>query len=110
MEKAIKLSPNHPPFYYGMLGNAYRLAGRSDEAIEAFRAYHALSPGYGLADIVMIKEQAGHIEEARVIGEQLIATRPTFTVASWARTQCRSDVEQMAADMASLRAVGVPEQ
>lgn len=110
MEKAIKLSPNHPPFYYGMQGNAYRLAGRSEEAIDAFLAYHARSPGYGLADIVMVKEQAGLIEEARVVGAQLIAARPTFTLASWAKTQCRSDVEQMAADMASLRAVGVPER
>ena len=93
-----------------MLGNAYRLAGRTEEAIEAFRAYHARSPGYGLADIVMIKEQAGEIEEAHALGEQLIALRPTFTIASWRRTQCRCDLEQMAADMASLRAVGVPEQ
>ena len=109
-EKAIALSPNHAVNYFGVLGNAYRLSGRADEAIEAFLAYHARSPGYGLADIVMIKEQAGQIEEAGVFGAQLMAARPTFTVTSWANTQCRSDAEQMAADIASLRAVGVPER
>jgi hypothetical protein len=75
-----------------------------------FLAYHARNPGYGLADIVMIKEQAGQLDEARAFGAQLVAARPTFTVASWARTQCRSDVDQMVADLASLRAVGLPEE
>ena len=76
----------------------------------AFRAYHARSPGFGLADIVMIQEQAGRIEEARETAAQLVAARPTFTVTSWLRTQFRVDTEQMAADLASLRAAGVPEQ
>lgn len=110
MERAIRLSPNHPAAYFGMLGNAYRLAGRANEAIGLFLAYHARNPGYGLADIVMIKEQAGQLDEARAFGAQLVAARPTFTVSSWARTQCRSDVDQMAADLASLRAVGLPEE
>jgi adenylate cyclase len=109
IEKAMALSPNHPANYLGQLGNAYRLAGRSEEATAAFRAYHAQSPGFGLADIVMIQEQAGQIDEARQTAAQLIAVRPTFTVTSWARTQFRQDVQQMAADIASLRAAGIPE-
>ena len=40
---------------------------------------------------------------------QLVAARPTFTITSWFRTQFRSDVERMAADMASHRAAGVSE-
>ena len=35
--------------------------------------------------------------------------RPHFTITGWARTQLRSDAEQMAADIESLRAAGVPE-
>ena len=54
-------------------------AGR-EEAIAAFRAYHARSPGFGLADIVMIQEQAGHLDDARETAAQLIAARPAFTV------------------------------
>jgi adenylate cyclase len=110
IERAITLSPNYQAWFLGVLGNAYRLAGRSEEAIMAFRAYHARSPGYGLADIVMVQEQAGRLEEARETAVQLAAARPTFTVTSWLRTQFRGDTEQMAADLASLRAAGVPEQ
>jgi adenylate cyclase len=110
IEKAIALSPNHPAWYLGALGNSYRLAGRSEEAFNALRAYHTRLPGYGLGDIVMIQEQAGHLEEARETAAELALARPTFTIASWLRTQFRSDIDQMAADLSSLRAAGVPEQ
>ncbi len=107
--KAMSLSPNYPANYLGILGNALRLAGHGDEAIEAFLAYHALSPGFGLADVLMVQEQAGRLEEARETARELMAARPDFTVASWARMQFRSDAAQMAADMASLRTAGVPD-
>jgi adenylate cyclase len=110
IEKAIALSPNYPAWYLGVLGNSFRLAGRHDEAIVALRAYHVRLPGYGLGDIAMIQDQSGRLEEARETAAQLIAARPTFTVQSWLRTQFRADTKQMAADMASLRAAGVPEQ
>jgi hypothetical protein len=58
---------------------------------------------------VMIQEQSGQLEEAREMAAQLAAARPNFTITSWLRTQFRSDTEQMAADLASLRAAGVPE-
>lgn len=109
IEKAFALSPNYQAWHLGVLGNAYRLTGRSEEAIAAFRAFHARSPGFGLADIVMVQEQAGDIETARATAAELAATRPTFTIASWLKTQFRKDVERLAADEASLRAAGVPE-
>jgi adenylate cyclase len=109
IQKAMSLSPTYPANYLGSLGNALRLAGRSEEAIEAFRAYHAASPGFGLADIAMIEAQAGRLDAARETARQLLAARPHFTISGWRRTQSRKDTEQMAADSASLRAVGIPE-
>ena len=81
----MTLSPTYPANYLGQLGNTYRLAGRSDDALKAFQAYHARSPGFGLVDIVMIQAQAGRIEEARSTAEELTAARPGFTVKSWLR-------------------------
>jgi adenylate cyclase len=109
IEKAMALSPTCPANYLGQLGNAYRLAGRYDEALRAFRAYHARSPGFGLSDIVILHEQAGRLADARATAEQLKAERPNFTVSAWARTQLRSDSEQLAADIASLRTAGLPD-
>jgi adenylate cyclase len=109
IEKALALNPIYHAWYLGVLGNAYRLAGRTEEAIAAFRSYHARSPGFGLADIIMIEDQAGRLVDARKTAAQLIAARPPFTVTSWLRTQFRVDTEQMEADTASLRAAGVPD-
>jgi adenylate cyclase len=110
IERAISLSPNYQAWYLGVLGNAYRLAGRPDEAITAFQGYHAREPGYGLADIILIKVQSGHIDEAREIAMQLAKERPNFSVTAWLRTQFRIDAQQLATDLASLRAAGVLEK
>ena len=83
----MTLSPNYPAVYLGTLGNAYRLSGRTEQAIAAFKAYHARNPGFGLTDIVIVYQQTGKPEEARRTAEQLLAARPNFTVAAWLKTQ-----------------------
>ena len=108
-EKAMALSPNYPAVYLGTLGNAYRLSGRTEQAIAAFRAYHARNPGFGLTDIVIAYQQTGRPEEARRTAEQLLTARPNFTVAAWLKTQfSRRDAAQVEADTAALRAAGLP--
>jgi adenylate cyclase len=108
-EKAMTLSPTCPANYLGQLGNTYRLAGRSDDALKAFRAYHARNPGFGLVDIVLVHAQAGRMDEARSAATELIAARPGFTIQAWLATQFRSDTEQLARDAEALRAAGLPE-
>jgi len=49
-ERAMTLSPHYPGYYLGILGNAYRLAGRFAQAITTFKAYHDRNPGFALAD------------------------------------------------------------
>ena len=108
-EKAMTLSPNYPAVYLGTLGNAYRLSGRTEQAIAAFQAYHARNPGFGLTDIVIAYQQTGRPEEARRTAEQLLAARPNFTIAAWLKTQfSRRDTAQVEADAAALRAAGLP--
>ena len=107
-EKAIALNPNHPPVYLGALGNAYHLAGRIDEAIEAFKAYNDRSPGFGLLDLVIIYQQNGRPKEAKQTAKQLLAARPNFTITAWRDTQFRRDQARLEADIAALSAVGLP--
>jgi adenylate cyclase len=107
-ERAMTLSPNCPGYYLGHLGNAYRLAGRFDEAIAAFKAYHARSPGFGLSDLVIAYQQTGRSEEAKRAAEQLLAIRPEFAITAWADTQFRADAAGLETDIAALRAAGLP--
>jgi adenylate cyclase len=107
-EKAMSLSPSYPAMLLGALGNAYRLSGRTEQAIAAFQAYHARNPGFGLTDLVIIYQQTGQSEKARRTAEQLLAARPNFTISEWFKTQFRRDAAQVEADKAALRDAGLP--
>ncbi len=107
-ERAMTLSPNYPASYLGQLGNTYRLAGRIDEAIAAFKAYHARSPGFGLSDLVIAYQQTDRPAEAKRTAEQLLSVRRDFTIAAWEKTQFRADKAGVEADVAALRAAGLP--
>jgi len=107
-ERAMKLSPNYPAYYLGILGDAYRLAGRTDEAIAAFIAHNDRSPGFGLTDLVITYQQIGQPEEAKQTAEQLLAVRREFTVGAWASTQYRADKSRLEADIAALLGAGLP--
>ena len=102
------LSPNYPAYYLGHLGNAYRLAGRIDEAIPIFKAFNDRNSGFGLTDLVIAYQQIDQPEEAKRTAEQLLSVRGDFTIASWANTQNRADTARLEADIAALRAAGLP--
>jgi len=108
-ERALTLSPIYPGYYLGHLGNAYRLAGQLEKAAEAFRAFHARQPGFGLVDLVLIHSQTGCAAEAAEAARELMATRRDFTIAGWADTQVRADTARLETDIAALRAAGLPE-
>jgi adenylate cyclase len=107
-KKAIALNPNHPPVYLGSLGQAYRLGGRAEEAIAAFKAFNARSPGFGLIDLVIIYQENGQADDAKQTAKLLLTARPNFTIASWLKTQLLRDTARLDADVAALRAAGLP--
>ena len=100
IERAMNLSPNYPANYLGHLGNAYRLTGKIEEAITAFKAYDARNPGSGLTDLVIAYQENGQPDEARRTAERLLAARRDFTIASWLKTQFRRDAARLEADIA----------
>ncbi len=107
IEKAMTLSPNYPANYLGHLGNAYRLSGRPDEAVTAFKEYDARNPGFGLTDLAITYQQTDQPELAKQTAEKLLSVRPSFTIEAWVHTQFRSDKSQLDADIDALRAAGL---
>jgi adenylate cyclase len=107
IERAMQLSPHYPANYLGHLGNAYRLTGRLEEAIAAFKAFDQRSAGFGLTDLVIAYHQTGRPEPARQTAERLLSLRPTFTVEGWRNTQFRSNEALVQAEMAALRSAGL---
>jgi adenylate cyclase len=109
VEKAMTLTPNYPALFLGVLGDAYRQSGRTDEAIAAFEAYHARSPGFGLTDIVIAHQETGQPQEAKRTAARLMEARPDFTIAGWRKTQfMRRDAARVETDAEALRAAGLP--
>ena len=108
-EKAIVLSPYHQASYLGVLGLAYYHCGRFEEAIAAFKAYHARSPGFGLVDLALVYTKTGRLEEAKSAVKALRAERPSFTIASWAASQFRRDKASLGLEIAMLKEAGLPE-
>jgi adenylate cyclase len=106
-QKSIALSPNHPTLYLGVLGNAYRLSGQIEEAIAAFEAYNARSPGFGLADLVIAYHENGQPEKSKDAARRLQLARRDFTIAAWLKTQVRRDKARLEADVAALRTAGL---
>ena len=106
-QKSIALSPNHPTLYFGVLGNAYRLSGQIEEAIAAFEAYNARSPGFGLADLVIAYHENGQSEKSKDAARRLLSARRDFTIAAWLKTQVRRDKARLEADVAALRTAGL---
>ncbi|MFM7531197.1 MAG: adenylate/guanylate cyclase domain-containing protein, partial [Rubrivivax sp.] len=106
--RALKVCPNAPPYFHGVLGNGLRLTGRLDEAREAFAAHHARAPGFGLLDIVLVERELGRTAEARAAAAQLLEARPGFTVESWRHTQLRADTAQLERELQWLRSAGLP--
>jgi len=106
-QKSIALSPNHPTLYLGVLGNAYRLSGQIEEAIAAFEAYNARSPGFGLADLVIAYHENGQPEKSKDAARRLLSARRDFTIAMWLKTQVRRDKARLEADVAALRTAGL---
>ncbi len=81
-EKAIRLNPLPPAFYYLNYGHSFRLMGRFEEAVVMYKksiqltpnsapAHYALAATYGL----MSKE-----EEARAVAAELLRINPKFSV------------------------------
>lgn len=107
-QRARTLNPGSHVVLLGMLGNAYRLVGRTDEAIGLLEELYRRAPNLGGRDLVIAYQRAGRAEEARDAARRLLAAAPDFTVRDWIETQFRGDVVEFEADIEALRAAGLP--
>jgi adenylate cyclase len=109
-KRAIELNPSYPANYLGNLAYAHRLAGQVEDAMAACNAYDARIPGsgFGLIDLAILYQQNGRSDDAKRTAERLLAARPAFTIVSWVKTQIMRDTARLEADVAALRAAGLP--
>jgi tetratricopeptide (TPR) repeat protein len=81
LQKAIRLNPVAPTYYFFKLGRAYRMTGQYDEAISEFKkALHgspnSLGAWIGLASTYSL---LGQEEEAREAAAKVLKIHPKFS-------------------------------
>jgi adenylate cyclase len=96
IERAIRLNPTSPVIYFDVLGRAYFLMGRYQDAIEAYNKAVNINPDHldthtGLAAVYSI---LGRAEHARAEAAEILRINPKFSTKEYAtRMKHQVDIE-----------------
>ncbi len=109
IRRAMRLSPTHPPYYVAVLGQAYWLTGRYEEAIATHRRYAALEPAnprplIGLAALFVL---TGQMADARAATREVLRLHPKFSVERWARQTAYRNPEDLDRAVTALKQAGL---
>jgi adenylate cyclase len=110
LEKAIRLDPKGPDFYFIHLGHPYCFAGRYEEAIAAVKKAIGMAPNSAEwhAKLAAIYSMAGREEEARAEAAEVLRLDPQWSlerhekVLPWRKAEKEPWI-------AALRKAGLPE-
>ena len=105
----MRLNPRYPPRYLKLLGRAYRMAGRYEEAIAHFEESSHPHPNFGPAhlNLAVCYTELGRLEEARAEVAETLRINPQFSLES-VEAECTykdpADIERI---LAALRKAGL---
>jgi adenylate cyclase len=108
LEKAIRLNPLPPAFYYLHVGACYRLLGRFEDAIAMFKKSIHLAPNNVLAyqGLACTYGQMGREEEAKAAAAELLRINPKLPLAYALKTSPFKGKDQIM-QMQGLRKAGL---
>jgi adenylate cyclase len=113
LEQAVRLNPRHPLWaasYFATLGNAYRLTGQYDKAIETLKKAMSMHPsGGGALSLIATYSEAGQDAEAKALAEQVLQKNPQFSLATFQKRFffLYKDPANMERFLAALRKAGL---
>src|SRR5262245_4133828 len=109
VEKAMRLNPRYPAFYLGSLGHAYRLVGRSEEAIAALRRVVTRNPDHLVAHLTLavVYSELGQEAEARAEVAEILRISPQYSLAVAGQRVPYKDQATVERQLAALRKAGL---
>ena len=108
VQKALRLNPHPPGWYYWMLGFAQYAAGRYAEAVDTLRREETYrSPSQRL--LAASLAQLGHLDEAADEVGQILTATPNFSIRHWSDTQPFRDEKVRQHFIDGFRKAGLPE-
>ncbi len=111
MRKAMRLSPIHPTWFLHILGQACRLAGKNDEAIESYRALVSRQPDslVGHISLAAIFGEMNQLENAKASAAEVLRINPNFSTRKYVDGLSYSDPAEAVRFEQGLRNAGLPE-
>lgn len=108
IEKALRLNPRPPSWYFWLLGGAQSAAGKYEQAVKTLRndATYRTESRVNLASILA---RLGRFEEAREEATLYLATNPHFKISHWVKSQPYRDLALRDMYVEGLRKAGFPE-
>jgi adenylate cyclase len=109
IKKAIRLNPFPQAFNFQHLGQAYRVTGRYEEAIESFKIALQREPNYFFPHISLAVTYilSGREEEARAEAREVLRINPKFSVEQFAKTLPFKNEEETERVCEALRKAGL---
>ncbi len=109
VEKAMRLNPRPPIWYSSYLATAYRLAGRTEEAITTFKGVTTRTPQYLPPHIHLaaIYSELGREEEARAEVAEILTLNPNFSLEGVKQRWPFKDSTVLERYLAALRKAGL---
>jgi TolB-like protein len=108
IEKALRLNPRPPSWYFWLLGGAQSAAGKYEEAVKTLRndATYRTESRVNLASILA---RLGRFQEAREEATLYLATNPHFKISHWVKSQPYRDLALRDMYVEGLHKAGFPE-
>jgi TolB-like protein/Tfp pilus assembly protein PilF len=106
-QRAIRLNPNCPDWYWWNLGFTYFHLGRYEDALESLE--HMTSPGQARRLLAAVYAHLGCLDKARSEAEEFLKANPGFSIGEWARTEPYTDPNELQRYVSGLRKAGLPE-
>ena len=110
-ERALRLDPLPPQWYFRTMGLAYAWVGRYEEAISFLKKSLKLSPNDFITHtfLTVIYSWAGHIDEANKQASEVLRIDPNYSIERFRKRSLYKNKEDNERYIEGLRKAGLPE-
>jgi adenylate cyclase len=108
-EKAIRLNPIPPAWYWHNFGHSYRQTGQYDAAIEAYKKALVINPDHFSAwtGITATYVLAGEKQEAQEAAKEILRIQPEFLLKKFKKSFMLKDKAEISRYIGALREAGL---